>query len=114
MKYVKYLNVQNMYYVCGFKILWNKCEQAIFEDRKIEALNVEHNEASNNLDQVHELYELKKEFCQVRQRLTHAKTNYWKKLYNNQLLNETHKSWLDKYSNQDKISIIVDNAQDAV
>ena len=74
--------------------------QDFIEERKIEAFNVEHNKVSENLDQVHEIYELKKEYHEANQKLVSAKTNYWRKLHNNEPLKEIHKSWLEKYTNQ--------------
>ena len=46
----------------------------------IEALDVEYEDVSKDLDRIHEMYKLKKEFHQANQKLITAKTDYIKKL----------------------------------
>ena len=92
----------------------------------IEALDVEYEDVSKNIDRVHEMYELKKEFHQAKQKLITAKTDYMENLlkrnasknvstfetlpstknftssFNSFKLPFLHKSWLEKYTNQAK------------
>ena len=58
---------------------------------------------SENLERVQELHELKKDFHVANQELIIKEKNYWNKLLlgsNNKTLNESQKSWLEKYSNR--------------